>query len=257
MNATPSGASMRPSIPDRKKSGTKLTMMMRVEFRIGILTSFEASNTTFSMGSLSAAGSALFALICFQTFSTSTMASSTSEPMAMARPPRLMVLMVMPIQFSVSMEISIDSGSVISDMMVVLTLARKSMSTITTNIAPSYSDDLTLLMELSMNLAWRKVSVDIFTSGGRFFCTSFRASSSFAVSSSVPVSGCLVTVTSTAGLPFSEASPSLGCCAPICTSATSSRVTGAPPTVLMTLLAISFTSSVETMPRTIYSFPYS
>ena len=47
MNAIPSGTSILPSIPERKKSGTKLTIIIRVELRIGIRTSFEASKTTF------------------------------------------------------------------------------------------------------------------------------------------------------------------------------------------------------------------
>ena len=41
--AMPSGMSMRPSMPLRKNSGAKLTMMMRVELRMGIRTSREAS----------------------------------------------------------------------------------------------------------------------------------------------------------------------------------------------------------------------
>ena len=48
MNAIPRGLSILPSIPVRKKSGTKLTTMMNVELRIGILTSREASKTTSS-----------------------------------------------------------------------------------------------------------------------------------------------------------------------------------------------------------------
>ena len=40
-----------------------------------------------------------------------------------------------------------------------------------------------------------------FTSGGRFFCKSFRDASSLSVNSSVLVAGCLVTVNNTAALP--------------------------------------------------------
>ena len=87
---------MRPSIPDRKNKGMKLTIIIKVELRIGILTSREASYTTCSTGFLSEGGSILFSLKCFHTFSTSTMASSTSEPMAIAIPPRLIVLSVSP-----------------------------------------------------------------------------------------------------------------------------------------------------------------
>ena len=43
MNVIPSGLSILPSIPERKKRGRKLAMMMSVELSIGIRTSFEAS----------------------------------------------------------------------------------------------------------------------------------------------------------------------------------------------------------------------
>ena len=68
-----------------------------------------------------------------------------------------------------------------------------------------------------------------FTSGGRFFCKSFKDASILSVNSSVLVAGCLVTVNSTADLPRSDAVPSLGNFAPICTSAMSSSKIGALP----------------------------
>jgi len=96
MKAIPSGTSIRPSIPLRKNSGTKLTTMISVELRIGIRTSFEALNTTSSVLRRSASAFRRFSRSRLYTFSTSTMASSTSEPMAMAIPPRLIVLIVSP-----------------------------------------------------------------------------------------------------------------------------------------------------------------
>ena len=42
----PNGANILPSIPERKKRGTKLATIIRVEFKIGIRTSLEASKTT-------------------------------------------------------------------------------------------------------------------------------------------------------------------------------------------------------------------
>lgn len=96
MKAMPNGTSIRPSMPLRKNRGTKLTMIINVELRMGIRTSREALNTTSRTGRRSPAGSIRFWRKCFHTFSTSTMASSTSEPMAIAIPPRLMVLMLSP-----------------------------------------------------------------------------------------------------------------------------------------------------------------
>ena len=227
MKAMPSGTSMRPSIPERKKRGTKLTTIISVEFRIGIRTSLEALNTTWITERRSLSGRRRFSRNRLYTFSTSTMASSTSEPMAMAIPPRLMVLMVSPMKCKVRMETSSERGSVTSEMTVVRTLARNRNKTMTTKMPPSKSDFFTLLMELSMKRLWRKMSVDTFTSGGRFFCRSFSEASSLSVSSNVLVEGCLVTVISTAGFPLSEAVPSLGAFGPIRTSAMSSSSTGA------------------------------
>ena len=150
MKAMPRGTSMRPSMPDRKKRGTKLTMMMSVELRMGMRTSREALKTTCRTGRRLPAGRARFSCRRRQTFSTSTMASSTSDPMAMAMPPSDMVLMVRPIQWSTSREMTSDRGRVTSEMIVVRTFARKRKRTMTTKRLPSTRDFLTFPMELSM-----------------------------------------------------------------------------------------------------------
>ena len=150
MKAMPSGTSMRPSIPERKKRGTKLTTMINVEFKIGIRTSLEALNTTWMTERRSFSGRRRFSRRRLYTFSTSTMASSTSEPMAMAIPPKLMVLIVSPMKCRVRMDTSSESGRVTSEIIVVRTLARNRNKTMTTKIPPSKRDFFTLLMELSM-----------------------------------------------------------------------------------------------------------
>ena len=78
------------------------------------------------------------------------MASSTSEPMAMASPPRVMVLMLMPRALSTIIATRNEIGIVTSEMTVVRTLARNIMRMITTKMAPSMSDFCTLSMLLSM-----------------------------------------------------------------------------------------------------------
>ena len=168
------------------------------------------------------------------------------------------------------METTSDRGRVTSEIMVVRTLARKRNSTMTTKIPPSMSDFCTLPIELSIKRLWRKMSVETFTSGGRFFCKSFSEASSLAVSSRVLVAGCFVTVSSTAGLPRSEARPNLGVCAPMRTSATSSNKIGSDELLPLPLVACSsslvalttvFPSNsvfvVAVSPRTMYSLPYS
>ena len=148
-------------------------------------------------------------------------------------------------------------GSVTSEMTVVRTLARNRKRTITTKIPPSNSDFFTLPIELSMKRLWRKISVDTFTSAGRFFCKSFKEASNLSVSSSVLVAGCLVTVSNTAGFPRSEAVPNFGALGPIATSAISSSNTGTPLILFTTAFPNWSALSVESTPRTMYSLPYS
>ena len=124
------------------------------------------------------------------------------------------------------METISEMGSVTSEIIVVRTFARNRKSTITTKIPPSNNDFFTFPMELSIKRLWRKISVETFTSAGRFFCKSFKEASSLSVSSSVLVEGCLVTVSNTAGFPRSEAVPNFGAFAPMATSAISSNSTG-------------------------------
>ena len=155
MNATPSGTSNRPSSPVRKKRGTKLTMMIKVELRIGRRTSREALKMTESADFCSSRGRARFSRRWRNTFSTSTIASSTSEPMAIAMPPRLIVLMVSPKRWSVSSETMSERGMVTSEITVVRTFMRKSRSTMTTKMPPSKSAFFTLSMALLMKRSWR------------------------------------------------------------------------------------------------------
>ena len=149
----PSGANILPSIPERKKRGTKLATIISVEFKIGIRTSLEASNTTVMTLFCSSLGFCLFSFRRLNTFSTSTIALSTNEPIAMAIPPRLIVLMVSPSTFRVRMATITASGMVISEIMVVRTFIRKRSSTITTKIPPSYRDFCTLSIELLIKRA--------------------------------------------------------------------------------------------------------
>ncbi len=51
-------------------------------------------------------------------FSTSTTASSTSSPMAMARPPSVIVLMESPIAWNTSAVARIERGMAVSEMIV-------------------------------------------------------------------------------------------------------------------------------------------
>ena len=178
--------------------------------------------------------------------------------MAMAIPPRLIVLIVSPIQRIASKEKTMESGIEMREMMVVRQFIRNMNSTIITNIAPSIKDFFTLSIELSMNLDWRKICELILTSAGRFALSSPSALSSLPVRAKVLVFGCLVTVSSTAGLPSLEATPRTGVLGPIRTSAIASNVIGKPfSEVFTTAFFSSSISLVDRRPRTIYSLPYS
>ena len=93
-------------------------------------------------------------------------------------------------------------------------------------------------------------------SSDKFFLISVIASFKFSVSSRVLISGCLVTVITTAFFPLYEPSPIFGA-APMTTSATSSTFTGTLSTILITELPISLTLLVLPIPLIIYLFPNS
>ena len=181
--------------------------MINVEFRIGIRTSFEPSKTISMVGRRSVAG--------LNRFSTSTIASSTNEPIAIAKPPKLIVLIVNPKACITRIAINIDKGRATREMIVVRKFIRKKNNTTITKTAPSSKASWMLWIELLIKRDCLKMSVETSTSSGKVLRSSWIEASSLSVSSRVLVPGCLVTVTSTAGLPFSEATPNLGVLAPI------------------------------------------
>ncbi len=210
------------------------------------------------MLSRSPSGFSRFCRNRLNTFSTSTIESSTSEPMAMAIPPRLIVLIVSPIQRMARSDATIESGMETSEITVVRQFIRNMNSTMITKIAPSIKDCFTLSNELSMKRDWRNIRELTLTSAGRLAFSSSKALSSLPVSASVLVLGCFVTVSSTAGFPSLEATPRTGVFGPMRTSATASSVIGSPfSDVLTTAFFISSKSLVDRRPRTIYSLPYS
>ncbi len=93
-----------------------------------------------SDGRRSATGNFTFSRKRFSTLSTSMMASSTNAPMAMAMPPRLMVLMVKPSQRNARMDTSSASGIASSEMRVLRMFMRNTSSTMTTKMLPSNSE---------------------------------------------------------------------------------------------------------------------
>ena len=158
-NAMPSGFSIRPSIPERKKRGRNDTIMMNVAFRMEVRISEEAWKTTSKALFCSLAGSKRFCLNRLYTFSTSMMASSTKEPTAMAIPPKLIVLIFSPKSLRAMTVANSDIGMANSEIRVVRKLPRNRNRTMTTRMLPSSRARSTLLIEVWMKSACRKICV--------------------------------------------------------------------------------------------------
>ena len=141
------------------------------------------------------------------TFSTSTTASSTSSPSAIAKPPSVMVLMVNPRYLKIRMVVNNDSGMATNEITVVRLFIKNSASTTTTIKAPSRSAKVTLSMELSIKSAWRNKNFGDVRPGGNCRPRSAIASSTSAVSAKVSAVGCFCTDKITAGCPWYPASP--------------------------------------------------
>ena len=85
-----SGLKSRPSVPSSVNTGRNATVITRSEKKIGRPTSTSAAVTTSWRGVGRPADSQSSSRLC--TFSTTMIAASTMAPMAMAIPPRLMML---------------------------------------------------------------------------------------------------------------------------------------------------------------------
>lgn len=131
----------------------KAIIIIMVALSIDDLISDDALNTTSVTFSLSPAGLRTFFLSCLKLFSTSIIASSTSDPIAMAIPPRLMVFMVYPRSFSVIRVTTSESGIAIREIKVVLGFSRKKKSIRTTKNPPSRRAFRTLFTEVLMKSA--------------------------------------------------------------------------------------------------------
>ena len=114
-------------------------------------TSMLASATTCSVGRGRSA--ARFSRIRRRMFSTPTTASSTSSPIAIARPPKVMVLMESPAIQNTMAVTNTDIGIATSEIIVVRTSIRNRNSTMPTITSASSSTVRTLPIEFSMKVA--------------------------------------------------------------------------------------------------------
>ena len=136
-------------------------------------------------------------------FSTPTTASSTSSPMAMARPPSVITLIDWPSHWNTSAVTASDSGIAVSEISVVRSDSRKANSTIATMIAPSRSASATLPIEALMKSAWRNSTFGSARPWGRpCFSSAERGLDLRRVSLTVSAAGCFCTLSTTAGRPL-------------------------------------------------------
>ncbi|MNK97887.1 hypothetical protein D3C87_1182350 [compost metagenome] len=147
----PNGENKRPSMPGSAKSGTNTSTTITVAYTMPERTSTLAWRTTSIVDR--GLPAARFCLSRRTMFSTSTTASSTSSPMAMARPPSVITLIDCPSSLNASAVTASESGIATSEMTVVRAESRNANSTMATMIAPSRSASLTLPMDDSMKSA--------------------------------------------------------------------------------------------------------
>ena len=132
-------------------------------------------------------------------FSTSTIASSTSSPMAMAIPPRVITLIDRSNQSKIRAVVRTESGIAVRVINVVRRLNRNRNRTTMTRTAPSRRASATLAMPRSMKLRCWYIAGSIRTSAGRPGLSSSIARVTSSVSRRVSASGCFSTVSRTPG----------------------------------------------------------
>ena len=197
-----------------------------------------------------------------RTFSTSTIASSTTIPMATARPPRVIEFTLISIRVKMRTVAVKESGMavrvmrvVINEVNIFLRLNKKMNSTATTIRAPSRIASMRLLIAESIKLACLKSGVSwmSFPSAASCLVVLTRVASISAVSLLVSTPGDFTTLRITPGAPLTPASPRCGWM-PQVTSATSPRVMVRSPIFLTMVCLISSRSVVMARMRIICSW---
>ncbi len=110
--------------------------------------------------------------------------------MAMAMPPRVIVLIVPPMPLITSTAAMRESGMAVSVMSVARTFIKNRNIMMTTRIPPSRRASSTFLTATCMKLAWRNKSRSMTMPSGRSAWSSFKTRSSSCVSVKVFALGC-------------------------------------------------------------------
>ena len=137
------------------------------------------------------------------------MASSTTAPIAIANPPRVIELMVPPSQRRTTMATRSDRGMAIRLIKPARHVVRNSSRTITSSAPPSSIAESMFEIAVSIKSACRNRSVSITTSFGNALRRFESAASTARVVVNVFAHGCLFTIKMTLGFPKVEESPTL------------------------------------------------
>ncbi len=227
--ATASGASSLPSKPGRKSIGRNTNTRMIVALTMDVRISADARYTVSMTERRSSTGCAALSRRRLATFSISTIASSTSSPTAMARPPSVMASMPYPKSPSISVAPSNESGIAKRLISVAPGCQRKKISTNATRMAPSRSTSTRLSIARSMNSTWRKSPRSSSMPWARSPDSTVSSASSIrSVVCSVSLCGLRTMVRMMAGSPRTLPTPRRTA-GPMRTSATSETKTGTPP----------------------------
>ena len=189
-----------------------------------------------------------------KTFSTSTTASSTSSPMAMAIPPSVMVLIDRPKYLNTRIVIVMAIGIAVIEMKVVRQFNRNMNRTIETTTSASTRTRSTLRIDVSMKLACLNRTSLMRILAGTTRSRSASAASTCRVRTTVSAPGCFCTDRITAALPMKPPSPRLMPGAKS-TAATCRNGIGCPSRTATTRLRKSSSRAVRPMLRIKYSRP--
>ena len=229
-------------------------MTISVANTIDPRTSRDASKITSSAARRWSAGRAASSRRRRTTFSTSMIASSTSAPIAIVRPPSDIVLTVIPSASIAITATSSDSGSDASEISVGRSWNRNRNRITATRIAPSRSATDTLRTAVPMKSAWRALSRSMIIPSGRPRWIASSSRSMRAVSSRVLAPGCFWIPITTAGRASDEPVPRR-IAGPSSTSATWPTTTGTPSRTVTTALAMSASPPSRPTPRISASWP--
>ena len=247
-----SGRNMRPSTCSSVNTGRKLTVTIRSEKNSDGPTSFAASMTARTRSpSASWGGSPLAApspevdlfasrarSMCLCAFSTMTSEASTITPMAMAIPPRLMMLALMPRSRMAPSAIRMPTGTVTTATNALRTWSRNTMTTSATTRSSSQIVVVSAETALAIS-SERSYSVTTSTPGGKPSPSSaIRALTASMVAWAFSPERMTTMPPTTSPWPFTSAMPRR-ISGPSRTSATWPTVTGVPPSARRTTWRMS------------------